>query len=327
MNNLSWPDLIVAAIVALSIYLATRRGFITVLFSLVGFVVALFVAFNAYPPVAQFLTNTFGWTATWARPVAFVALWLIIEGIFGLLEALLWRRLGYELRASTANRWLAVIPGALQGVLTASVIVTMMALLPLQGSIRNAIIKSPVSGTLVTATLSVERPLEEIFGPAAREAQSFITIQPPTSTGESSHEGRPLDFTVSDATPDPTAEADMLKLVNEERIKMGLVALEMDPDLIPVARAHADDMFKRGYFSHDTPEGLNPFDRMKNAGIIFRLAGENLALAPNLTIAHNGLMNSPGHRANILKDGFRKVGIGVMDGGIFGKMFVQEFTD
>jgi uncharacterized protein YkwD len=327
MNNLSWPDLIVLGIVAASIYLATRRGFVSVLFSLAGFVVALLVAFNLYPPVSQLLTNLFGWAPIWIQPISFVALWLIVEGIFGLLEALLWRRLGYELRASPANRWLAVIPGAVQGVLTSAVLLTMLALLPLQGSMRDAIIKSPISGTLVKATLAVERPLEGIFGPAAREALGFITIKPPTSPGEHAEGGRTLNFTVSESTPDPAAEEGMLDLVNKERTSMGLVALVMDPELVDVARAHADDMFRRGYFSHDTPEGVDPFQRMKQAGIVFGLAGENLALAPTLEIAHNGLMNSPGHRANILKDGFRKVGIGVLDGGIYGKMFVQEFTD
>jgi len=101
----------------------------------------------------------------------------------------------------------------------------------------------------------------------------------------------------------------------------------MDPELRLLARAYADEMFRRGFFAHDTPEGVDPFERMRDANIRFGLAGENLALAPTLDVAHNGLMNSPGHRANILKDGFRRVGIGVMDGGIYGKMFVQEFTD
>ena len=118
----------------------------------------------------------------------------------------MWRRLGYELRASLANRWLAVIPGVLQGVLTASVILTMAALLPFQGSVRTAITKSPISGTLVNATLAVERPLEDIFGPAAREARGFITVQPPTSPGDHSEEGRTLDFTVGDAKPEPATE-------------------------------------------------------------------------------------------------------------------------
>ena len=119
----------------------------------------------------------------------------------------------------------------------------------------------------------------------------------------------------------------MLALVNRERTSRGLVALEMDAELRLLARDHARDMFKRGYFSHVTPEGKDPFDRMRAANIIFGLAGENLALAPTLDMAHDGLMNSPGHRANILNGGFRKVGIGVLDGGIYGRMFVQEFTD
>ena len=92
----------------------------------------------------------------------------------------------------------------------------------------------------------------------------------------------------------------MLALVNEERTSRGLNALEMDDALREVARKHADDMFKRGYFSHDTPEGVDPFERMRRDGIRFGLAGENLALAPTLDTAHEGLMNSPGHLANIM---------------------------
>lgn len=83
----------------------------------------------------------------------------------------------------------------------------------------------------------------------------------------------------------------------------------------------------RGYFSHYTPEGLSPFDRMNAAGMSFSFAGENLALAPNVAMAMQGLMNSAGHRANILSPNFGKVGIGVIDGGIYGEMFCQEFTD
>jgi uncharacterized protein YkwD len=119
----------------------------------------------------------------------------------------------------------------------------------------------------------------------------------------------------------------MLVLVNQERAKAGLKPLVMDPELTQVARQHSADMFARGYFSHYTPEGLSPFDRMHKAGVNFRTAGENLALAPTLTIAHNGLMNSPGHRANILRPQFGRVGIGIMDGGARGLMISQEFRD
>ena len=119
----------------------------------------------------------------------------------------------------------------------------------------------------------------------------------------------------------------MLDLINQERISRGIKPLKADPELVPVARADAADMFARGYFSHYTPEGEDPFQRMTDAGIKFRTAGENLALAPTLQIAHTGLMNSPGHRANILNPNFGRVGIGIMTGGRRGIMVGQEFRN
>jgi uncharacterized protein YkwD len=119
----------------------------------------------------------------------------------------------------------------------------------------------------------------------------------------------------------------MLDLVNGERVKAGLQPLAPDAELTEVARKHSADMFARGYFSHYSPEGRSPFDRMREARVTYLTAGENLALAPTLTIAHNGLMNSPGHRANILRGQFGRVGIGVMDGGWRGLMISQEFRN
>jgi uncharacterized protein YkwD len=66
---------------------------------------------------------------------------------------------------------------------------------------------------------------------------------------------------------------------------------------------------------------------MKKAGIKYMDAGENLALAPTVEIAHKGLMKSPGHRANILSPAFRKVGIGVIKNDVYGMMFSQEFAN
>jgi uncharacterized protein YkwD len=116
-------------------------------------------------------------------------------------------------------------------------------------------------------------------------------------------------------------------MINEERAKEKLKPLVFDPELVVVARAHSDDMFKRGYFAHINPEGKNPFDRMKDAHVRFMTAGENLALAQTLEIAHKNLMHSPGHRANIMNPAFGRVGIGIMDGGFYGLMISQEFRE
>ena len=66
---------------------------------------------------------------------------------------------------------------------------------------------------------------------------------------------------------------------------------------------------------------------MRDADVRFTAAGENLALAQTLEIAHRNLMNSPGHRANIMSPAFGRVGIGIMDGGFYGLMISQEFRD
>ena len=119
----------------------------------------------------------------------------------------------------------------------------------------------------------------------------------------------------------------MLELVNSERTAAGLQPLAADPELTEVARQHSADMFKRGYFAHVTPENRSPFDRIREADVRFLTAGENLALAPTVQLAHNGLMNSPGHRANILPSSFGRVGIGIMDGGMHGLMVTQNFRN
>lgn len=121
-------------------------------------------------------------------------------------------------------------------------------------------------------------------------------------------------------------EQQMLDLVNAARTSAGLSPFQPDLNLVKLARLKAQDMIDKNYFSHNSPTYGSPFDMMKSAGITYRTAGENLAGAPTVDIAHTNLMNSPGHRANILNANFSKVGIGIVNGGPYGKMFVQMFN-
>lgn len=130
------------------------------------------------------------------------------------------------------------------------------------------------------------------------------------------------DSGVNGLTPD---EREMFQLVNQERVKAGVSPLAINYDLVKLARLKAQDMIKNGYFSHTSPTYGSPFDMMHRFGINFSYAGENLAGAPTVQTAHVNLMNSSGHRSNILNSNFTEVGIGVVDGGPYGKMFVQMF--
>lgn len=120
-------------------------------------------------------------------------------------------------------------------------------------------------------------------------------------------------------------EQKMLSLVNSVRASAGLKPLQADMSLVKLARLKGQDMINKNYFSHTSPTYGSPFDMMQAAGVSYRYAGENLAGAPTVDSAHTNLMNSPGHRANILNGNFTKVGIGVVNGGSYGKMFVQMF--
>ena len=121
-------------------------------------------------------------------------------------------------------------------------------------------------------------------------------------------------------------EQTMLNLINKERTAKGLQPLSYDAALSKVARDKAKDMIDNNYFSHQSPTYGSPFDQMKSNGISYRYAGENLAGAPDVNTAHTNLMNSDGHRKNILNSNYTKVGIGVLNGGPYGKMYVQEYN-
>jgi uncharacterized YkwD family protein len=120
-------------------------------------------------------------------------------------------------------------------------------------------------------------------------------------------------------------EQQMLELVNKERAEAGLSPLKMDNELVQLARLKSQDMIDKNYFSHTSPTYGDPFEMMKNFGVEYWMAGENLAGNSSLSGAHEALMNSPGHRANILKPEFTHVGIGVVKGGRYGMMITQMF--
>ncbi|HHV95972.1 MAG TPA: hypothetical protein GXX37_05780 [Clostridiaceae bacterium] len=127
-----------------------------------------------------------------------------------------------------------------------------------------------------------------------------------------------MDFYIK-PTPEliESYERQMLDLVNASRVKFGKKPIEWDEVAVKTARKHSKDMADRHFFDHINPDGKDPFERMKDDGINFRAAGENIAAGYAWAIdAHEALMNSSGHRKNILGE-YDKFGAGVYFGGDF----------
>ena len=104
----------------------------------------------------------------------------------------------------------------------------------------------------------------------------------------------------------------LFDLTNADRVKHGFSILKQSDQVAETARKHSTDMAQNHYFDHENLQGQSPFDRMTADGLSFTQAGENLAYGqPSAIFAHEGLMNSPGHRKNILHKEFTYLGIGV----------------
>jgi len=123
-----------------------------------------------------------------------------------------------------------------------------------------------------------------------------------------------------------TEEQKMINMVNAVRVSRGLKPLEVDMRLVDSARFKSRDMLKKNYFDHYSPAYGSPSDLIDRMRIPYRVMGENLARVPTVEKAHLGLMNSPGHRANILNHNFKRIGVGIVNGGTDGKLFTQHFA-
>lgn len=121
-------------------------------------------------------------------------------------------------------------------------------------------------------------------------------------------------------------EREVIRLVNEIRAENGLNALAYDWELSRVARYKSQDMKDNKYFSHTSPVYGTPFQMIKNFGLSFRSAGENIAKGystPQAVV--NGWMNSSGHRANILNTSYTHIGVGyVSSGNYWTQMFLAK---
>jgi uncharacterized YkwD family protein len=118
----------------------------------------------------------------------------------------------------------------------------------------------------------------------------------------------------------------VIDLTNAQRSKNGLPALQHDTKLSGVAQKKSLDMAQNNYFSHTSPTYGSPFDMMRDFGVTYRSAGENIAQGqrtPQEVV--NAWMNSAGHRQNILSTNFTHIGVGYeKSGNHWTQMFIGK---
>lgn len=317
----NWIDLIIIAVLIYFVVISLRAGFIAIVADFTSFLLSLLVSLKFYSLAAELLRKNFELTNTLSNALGFLLTAVLAEAFLGILFSVLLKKIPGNIWKHKLNKILGIVPALGQALILISFFLTVIMGLPLSPDLKEDVSDSQFGSFLVRNTTIIEAQFNDIFGGVVQDTLTYLTIQP------GSEETVPITVTRTILTFDEVTERAMLDLVNKERQDRGIAPLTLREEALPAARAHARDMWERKYFGHYSPEGETVGDRLEQEEVNYTIAGENLALAPTLETAHAGLMNSQGHRENILEARFNQAAIGVVDNGIYGKMFVQVFTD
>lgn len=316
---MNWVDLVIIFALIFFALEGFGRPFILECLDLTSFLLAFVFSFSFYNLPASFFESQFKIPHGLSLVMGFLAVWFLSESFFYFAVKLVLSKIS-RLKIPRMVV-LSFIPAFFRGLLFIALFLVMIATFPVQPNLKKAVLDSKIGSQILKNAYGLEQPVKNVFGGVSNDSLTFLTIEPRTS------EKVDLGFKTNEISADEASEKEMFDLVNRERAKKGIKILVFDKKLQMVARGHSEDMFQRGYFSHFSPEGLTVADRVSQAEIDFLVIGENLAYAPSLELAHKGLMNSQGHRENILSTDYNKMGVGVMDGGVYGKMFTQVFSN
>ncbi len=318
---MNWVDLIIILLLGLFALEGLHRSFFGELLDFLSFLLALFASLRFYNPIANFLSSQFNIPHSLGNVLGFFIVWVITELILAISIRLLIAKLPVLNHLDSKLQFLSVLPASLRGVIFVAILLVLIAAFPIQPQIKTAVKSSKIGAYILNQTYRFEAPFKNIFGGITDDTLSFLTVEPKTN------ESLSLGFKTTHFTERTDLEQQMIGLVNHERTSRGIHPLTFDNTLRQVAYDHSADMLERGYFSHYSPEGTSVADRAAKYHVNYLVIGENLAYAPSLMLAHNGLMNSPGHRANILSNDYNKIGIAVLDAGDYGLMITQDFTN
>ncbi|MFD5815021.1 CAP domain-containing protein [Streptomyces sp. NPDC127038] len=186
---------------------------------------------------------------------------------------------------------------------------------------------APSASTSPSAAPTTKTPPKKQATPgkeAGASKQKETTTAPEAPKPSQSETSAPVAVAPVNVSAQAAAEAEVLKLVNDERAKVGCSPVAANSALTDLAQAFSEDMAARDFFDHTDPSGLTPWDRAAKAGIT-DLGGENIARGQaDAAAVMDAWMNSPGHKANILNCDFKTLGVGVHFGE-GGPWWTQDF--
>ena len=319
-------DLVIIAFLGLLLMRGWTRGFVREAMDLVGLLLGTLLAFRLAPLMGAIIGAVFGASDEVARLIGgFVIFFAVgIGAAFATREV---ERRAHMPGLNLVNRAGGAGLAAAWGTFLATLILTMGVVLPMPPAVANSIDDSAIAQRLtdpdgvaqsVFTGLAGDRIIETMLELRDVVGTRKVVVDPGSTVEIPPADPEDLERSTEDARA-------IHELVNEARAREGLQPLSWDAEVAEVAHGHAREMYLEGYFAHQSPTTGTVGDRLQASGISYSVAGENLALAATVNEVHTGLMDSPGHRANILSDAYHRIGIAVVRGPL-GLMTVQVFT-
>ncbi len=302
------------------------RGFVREGMDLLGLVVGIALAFRFSGWAGDWMSEVFGVSPETGRLLGGIVVFLLV-GIATAVVAHQLHRVFTLPGLALTNRLMGSGVALAWALVLSMLLLSILVVLPLPQSLSDGIEESNVASWLTDPESVPQRIFQFVAGDRVLEAllnlertvgaEKVIVQQDETLAIPPA---QPDDLRVEESAADQIYE-----LLNRSRIEAGLDPVAWSDALAAVGEAHAREMYVEGYFGHTSPTTGTIGDRVEAAGIPFLVVGENLALAATSRTVHEGLMESPSHRTNILNPAFTQVGIGVVRGPL-GLMVVQVFS-
>lgn len=319
-------DLVILVFLALLLVRGWTRGFVRESMDLVGLVIGTILAFRLGPAVGAMVAAMANTSDEAARLIG----GFIVFFAVGIGAAFVTRAIERKARLpglNLVNRAGGAGLAAAWGAFVATIVLTLGVVLPMPQAVADSIDDSAFARTLtdpdgvaqgVFTGLAGDRLIETMLNLRRVVGTRRLVVDPDSIVEIGQADPSELER-------DHETAAEIFELVNSARIDAGLDPLAWSDALAEVGADHAFEMYLDGYFAHISTRTGDLGDRLTSAGITFSVAGENLALATTVTEVHEGLMESPGHRANIEGELYDRVGIAVVRGPL-GLMTIEVFT-
>ena len=211
---MNWVDLALVFVMLLAIWFGWHRGFILGSLDLLTWAGSLVLGYLFYPYTVQLMDRFFD-PGVWRLPVGFIITVIIARIIIGLITHYIIRAIPERHNDGAANKFLGIIPGAINGWVYAIIISALLLALPLRDSITKETRDSQLGVKLAMQSEWVNKKLAPVFDEAVRHTMNSLMVHP------SSDEKVPLGFTYTNAEARPDLEMKMLEMVNHKNPHRG----------------------------------------------------------------------------------------------------------